>query len=93
MAGGGYYPTMMDCEWRIAPWNVEDPQMQVCAYCGGDGGVWYDEKNGRAYTKADCERLSEEEQSELEFHECEECNGKGEIEIEPYEPDYDDYDN
>lgn len=83
---------MMDCEWRNAPWNVEEPQMQVCAYCGGDGGVWYDE-NGRAYTKVDYERLSEEEQSELEFQECDECNGKGEIEIEPYEPDYDDYDN
>lgn len=90
MAGGGYYPTMMDCEWRNAPWNVEDPQMQVCAYCGGDGGVWYDE-DGKEYSVAEYGRMSDEYKALCVFEKCERCGGEGEIEVEPYEPDYDDY--
>jgi hypothetical protein len=52
--------------------------------------VWYDE-DGNEYSKADYERMSEEERKDLEFEKCERCGGDGEIEVEPYEPDYDDY--
>lgn len=93
MAGGGYYPIMTDLEWADAPWNNSSEETyDVCPECDGDGGVWYDE-DGKEYSKADYERMSEEEQTELEFKECERCEGKGKIEVEPYKPDYDDYDD
>jgi Zn-finger nucleic acid-binding protein len=90
MAGGGYYPTMTDIEWRNAPWNQPDIAYDTCPDCNGDGGVWYDE-DGNEYSVADYERMSEEERKDLGFEKCERCGGDGEIEVEPYEPDYDDY--
>ena len=92
MAGGGYYPTMTDFEWANAPWNESEVHYDTCPECDGDCGVWYNE-DGKEYSKADYERMSEEEQTELEFKECERCEGKGKIEVEPYKPDYDDYDD
>ena len=91
MAGGGYYPIMTDIEWANAPWNQTDAVYENCPYCNGDWGVWYDE-DGKEYSVADYERMSEEERKDLEFEKCERCSGEGMIEVEPYEPDYDDYD-
>ena len=91
MAGGGYYPAMMDWEWANAPWNEEEPNYDTCPDCNGDGGVWYDE-DGEKHSKADYERMSEEDKALCVFEQCERCGGEGEIEVEPYEPDYDDYD-
>lgn len=92
MAGGGYYPIMSDSEWCKAPWNEPNIVYETCPDCDGDGGVWYDE-DGKEYSVADYERMSEEERINLEFEECVRCDGSGEIEAEPYEPDYDDYDD
>ena len=91
MAGGGYYPIMSDTDWKRAPFNQPDPEYQTCDECNGDGGVWYDD-NGNEFSKADYERMSDEMRNGLKFDECEHCGGKGEIEVEPYEPDWDDYD-
>lgn len=74
-----------------APWNQPDARYENCPDCNGDGGVWYDE-DGKEYSVADYERMSEEERKDLEFEKCERCDGKGEVEVEPYEPDYDKYD-
>ena len=74
-----------------APWNQPDAEYGTCTDCNGDGGVWYDE-DGKEYSKADYERMSEEERKDLEFEKCERCGGEGMIEVEPYEPDWDDYD-
>ena len=90
MAGGGNYPTMTDIEWAIAPWNHPVPVYDTCPDCNGDGGVWYNE-DGKKYSVADYERLSEEDKALCVFEKCERCGGDGEIEVEPYEPDYDDY--
>lgn len=92
MAGGGYYPIMSDLEWANAPWNESEVYYDVCPDCNGDCGVWYDE-DGNEYSKSDYERMSEEERNDLEFKKCERCEGSGKIEAEPYEPDYDDYDD
>lgn len=92
MAGGGRYPIMMDIEWTCAPWNQPDAVYENCPDCNGDGGVWYDE-DGNKYSVADYERLSEECREGFEFEKCERCDGLGTIEVEPYEPDYDDYDD
>lgn len=73
-----------------APWNQPESVYDTCPDCNGDGGVWYDE-DGKEYSVADYERMSEEERSELELDKCERCEGVGTIEVEPYEPDYDDY--
>lgn len=91
MAGGGYYPTMTDIEWANAPWNQPDAVYENCPDCNGDGGVWYDE-DGKEYSVADYERMSEEERKDFEFEKCERFGGEGMIEVEPYEPDWDDYD-
>ena len=82
---------MMDWEWANAPWNEEEPNYDTCPDCNGDGGVWYDE-DGEKHSKADYERMSEEDKALCVFEQCERCGGEGEIEVEPYEPDYDDYD-
>ena len=81
---------MTDIEWANAPWNQTDPEYDTCPDCNGDGGVWYDE-DGKEYSFADYERLSEEDKALCVFEKCERCGGDGEIEVEPYEPDYDDY--
>lgn len=91
MAGGGYYPTMTDIEWANAPWNEPNPVYDTCPDCNGDGGVWYDE-DGEKHSKADYDRLSEEDKVLCVFEKCERCGGEGKIEVEPYEPDWDDYD-
>lgn len=91
MAGGGYYPTMTDIEWRNAPWNQPEPVYDTCPDCNGDGGVWYN-GDGDEYSVADYSRMSKEMQRGLKFDKCERCNGEGEIIAEEYEPDYDDYD-
>jgi DnaJ-class molecular chaperone len=75
-----------------APWNQPDAVYENCPDCNGDGGVWYDE-DGNKYSVADYERLSEECREGCEFEKCERCDGLGTIEVEPYEPDYDDYDD
>lgn len=83
---------MTDIEWRNAPWNQIDAVYGTCHDCNGDGGVWYDE-DGNEIRKADYERMSEEERKDLKFEKCERCEGVGTIEVEPYEPDWDDYDD
>lgn len=90
MLFGGNIPIMSDWEWAHAPWNEPDIAYETCPDCNGDGGVWYDEY-GKEYSVADYERLSEEDKALCVFEECARCNGVGEIEAEPYEPDYDDY--
>lgn len=75
-----------------APWNEPDAVYENCPDCNGTGGVWYDE-DGKEYSKADYERLSEEDKALCVFEECERCEGVGTIEVERYEPDYDDYDD
>lgn len=92
MAGGRNYPIMTDIEWASAPWNQDKAVYDTCPDCNGDGGVWYGE-NGKEYSVADYERLSEEERKDFEFDKCERCGGEGKIEVEPYEPDYDNYDD
>lgn len=74
-----------------APWNEEDKDMEVCPECGGSGGMYYDE-DGIEMTKSQYDCLSKEEQEYCEFERCERCGGEGEIEVEPWEPDWDDYD-
>ena len=81
---------MSDIEWAKAPWNQTEPVYDTCPDCNGDGGVWYNE-DGKKYSVADYERLSEEDKALCVFEKCERCGGDGEIEVEPYEPDYDDY--
>ena len=92
MAGGGYYPIMTNTEWANAPWNEPNIMYETCLDCNGDGGVWIN-ADGDVLFAADYERLDEEERYEWEFEKCERCDGSGEIEVEPYEPDYDNYDD
>ena len=84
MAGGGYYPTMMDCEWRNAPWNEPDIEYEQCLFCNGDGGEWYDEDEN-TYTEAEYKLLSKEKQEELMFEICEHCSGEGYVQCEHYQ--------
>lgn len=90
----GSYQDVSGNDWwgdRHAPWNQPDAVYETCSHCNGDGGVWYDD-DGNEYTKADYERLSEECRKGLNFDKCEHCDGVGTIEVEPYTPDYDDFD-
>lgn len=79
---------MTSLEWANAPWNECEPTFEMCPECNGDGGVWYDDKDGVEYSVADYERLSEEVRKGLKFDKCERCDGTGSIEVEPYTPDY-----
>ena len=74
-----------------APWNESDAQYENCPDCNGDGGDYYND-DGDVISVADWERLSDEDKTLWTFEKCERCEGLGTIEIEPYEPDYDDYD-
>ena len=49
MAGGGYYPTMMDCEWRNAPWNEPDIRYDTCPCCDGEGCDYCDHEGEIEY--------------------------------------------
>lgn len=91
MAGGGGYPIMSDIEWKRAPWNRPEPEYDTCPYCDGDGGDWVNE-DGDVLSDADYNRLSDEDKSLYDFLRCEYCKGTGEIEVEPYGVDYDNYD-
>jgi hypothetical protein len=90
MAGGGYYPTMTDIEWANAPWNEPDMVYEICLDCDGNGGDYYNE-SGDIISVADYERLSDEDKALWKFDKCLKCNGTGWIELESYEPDWDDY--
>lgn len=90
MAGGGYYPTMTDVEWASAPWNQPDPTYDTCPDCNGEGGVFYND-DGDEINRADYERLSDEDKRLWTFDKCERCDGIGTIIVEPWSPDYDDY--
>lgn len=74
-----------------APWNQREPVYETCPECNGDCGAYYDYVGNRL-DKVDWARLSEEDKGAWFFVECEQCEGVGTIEVEPYEPDYDDYD-
>lgn len=74
-----------------APWNQPDAIYENCPDCNGTGGDYYNE-DGDKISKADYERLSDEDKALWTFDKCERCEGLGTIEVEPYEPDYDDYD-
>lgn len=85
MYESGYYPAGAEHD-PCAPWNQEDPIMIECDEC----------------TETEWENLpdTEEEAKALDLMQikgekeiCEVCNGEGEVEQEPYEPDYDDYDD
>ena len=74
-----------------APWNKRDVEYRICVECNGDGGVYYND-DGEEISRTDYERLSDEDKALWKFDECLECNGDGEVEVDPYEPDYDEYD-
>lgn len=74
-----------------APWNQPDARYENCPDCNGTGGDYYNE-DGDVISVADWERLSDEDKALWTFDKCERCEGLGTIEVEPYEPDYDDYD-
>jgi hypothetical protein len=73
-----------------APWNTPDAVFENCPECNGTGGDYYNE-DGDVISVADWERLSDEDKALWTFDKCERCDGLGTIEVEPYEPDYDDY--
>ena len=75
-----------------APWNQPDAVYENCPDCNGTGGDYYNE-DGDVITKADYERLSDEDKVLWTLDKCERCDGCGTIEVESYEPDYDDYDD
>lgn len=74
-----------------APWNQPDAEYDTCPDCNGTGGDYYND-DGDVISVADWERLSDEDKALWTFNKCERCDGLGTIEVEPYEPDYDDYD-
>lgn len=74
-----------------APWNQPDAVYENCPDCNGTGGDYYND-DGDVISVADWERLSDEDKALWTFNKCERCDGLGTIEVEPYEPDYDDYD-
>lgn len=74
------------------PSCTPEPTMIPCPDCGGDGGVFYNEE-GDEISRVEYDKLSAEQQEDWEFEPCEYCDGDGEIEAEPYEPDYDNYDD
>ena len=74
-----------------APWNQPDAVYENCPDCDGTGGDYYND-DGDVISVADWERLSDEDKALWTFNKCERCDGLGTIEVEPYEPDYDDYD-
>lgn len=74
-----------------APWNQPDAEYDNCPDCNGTGGDYYND-DGDVISVADWERLSDEDKALWTFNKCERCDGLGTIEVEPYEPDYDDYD-
>ena len=76
-------------DWWGSP-NVPDAEYATCPDCNGTGGDYYNE-DGDVITQADWERLSDEDKALWAFDKCERCDGLGTIEVEPYEPDYDDY--
>jgi hypothetical protein len=76
---------------RNAPWNQQEPVYETCPYCGGDGGVYYNEE-GDKMCAMDYERLSDEDKSLWELDKCEHCDGIGTIMTEPWDIDSDDYD-
>jgi hypothetical protein len=75
-----------------APWNQLDAVYENCPDCNGTGGDYYNE-DGDVITKADYERLSDEDKVLWTLDKCERCDGCGTIKVESYEPDYDDYDD
>ena len=73
------------------PCNQPDAVYENCPDCNGTGGDYFNE-DGDVISVADWERLSDEDKALWTFDKCERCDGLGTIEVEPYEPDYDDYD-
>ncbi len=61
-----------------------EPEMETCPECNGDCYFYYDEDNNEV-TKEAYDKFS----YKYEKYECLNCNGYGEVEIEPYEPDPD----
>lgn len=105
MYESGYYPAGAEFDPR-APWNQEDPVMVECDDCDGTGYHFYsyDFVNDieKECTETEWENLpdTEEEAKALDLVQikgdkvtCDVCNGEGEVEEEPYEPDYDEYDD
>lgn len=73
------------------PCCAPEPKYTTCPECSGDGGVFYNE-DGEELSRVEYGKLSAQDQQGWDFEPCERCDGRGEIEEEPYEPDYDDYD-
>lgn len=71
-------------------WDAPIASYENCPDCNGTGGDYYNE-DGDVISVADWERLSDEDKVLWTFDKCERCEGLGTIEVEPYEPDYDDY--
>ncbi len=67
-----------------APWNEVEPDMETCNECGGCGKRFFDE-DGNEVTE--CEYALFPDKYEVEV--CDYCDGTGEVETEPYEPDPD----
>lgn len=80
------YVSGNDYDWPNAPWNESSTQYSTCPECNGDQGVYYN-VCGDVCSVADYKRLSEEMQEEWTFDKCNNCNGLGYIEEEPYEYD------
>lgn len=87
MYGGGYYPLMDSVEWKNAPWNEPDEVYETCPECNGDGVTYFDD-DGKEYSVAEYERLSEAERKEMVYEICARCGGDGEILVEEDDDDY-----
>lgn len=87
----------------FAPWRQVDPETEPCSECNGTGyHYWaactdemHDVECSREFYLTLPDTLEEAEARDYgyykgEAYKCRECDGTGEIEIEPYEPDWDD---
>lgn len=105
MYESGYYPAGAEFDPR-APWNEVEPTMVECEACEGKGYHWYKynflDDHEEECTEEEWEALPDgEDEAEAlgltyikgEKETCAVCDGEGEVEEEPYEPDYDEYDD
>jgi RecJ-like exonuclease len=80
-AGGGYSNENSD------PDSYDDGQHKACDNCNGNGFLWY--VGDEQVPKEIYDKVFELVPKVCECLKCETCDGTGEIEVEPYEPDPD----
>lgn len=83
----GYYPAGAEYD-PCAPWNMAEPEYMTCEHCGGEGRIYYDGE-GHLLTAEQYSRLASLEH--VYCDRCEHCGGEGRVEVEPFEPDYENY--